>query len=132
MGSVSARPATIFDAMAFAGARSFMRRALVYQVRHYGAEVIEADGQPLALVMLMWHRARRVEVAITFTPAAQHHMRGLVKLAHLTLLRFVQDGIVAFAHIRTTDARAQRMARLAGFRPGRLADRSIWIGRPAP
>ena len=70
-----------------------------------------------------------MEVALCFRPLAQRHMRELVKLAQLTLRRFAQTGILAFVVIRETDARAQRMARLAGFRPGGFRNGKIWTGR---
>lgn len=124
---MTARPATVTDALEFAGARSLLRKALLYQVRNAPAEVIESGGEALALVMLHWQRRRRVEVAIHFRPAAQFHMIGLARLAQLTLARLGQDGILAFAIIRETDARAQRMARLAGFAPGGFRNATIWL-----
>jgi mRNA-degrading endonuclease toxin of MazEF toxin-antitoxin module len=115
--------------MAFSRGRAFLRRALVWQVRQYEAEVVEADGRPLALVMRWQMRRRLVEIAFCFMPEARRHMPALVRLAQLTLARMRQDGLLAMVRIRTTDARAHRMARLAGFRRTPLAGGTIWTGR---
>ena len=121
------RPATFFDALDFAGHKAFLRRALVYQVRHSEAFVVEKDGQKLALGMFWRVRARRVEFALSVLPGARENMVGLVRVAHLTIGRLVQSGSMVFAKVRTGDARAQRMARLVGFVPGRMKNPEIWI-----
>ena len=128
---MTARPATEIAALEFGGARSLLRKALLFSVRNFQAEVIEHDGEALALVMMHRQRKRRIEIAFSFRPAAARHMLDLVRLAQLTLQRLAQDGILAFALIRETDARAQRMARLAGFRPGGFRNGKIWIGKGA-
>jgi hypothetical protein len=125
---VKARPATPGDALDFAGGRSLLRKALLWQVRNHPSEVIEtAAGEPLALVMLQWHSKARVEVSIHFRPLARQHMAPLVRLAQLTLARLGQDGVMAMASVRDTNAAGQRMARLAGLRPVRLTARTLWI-----
>lgn len=117
------------DALAFAGGRSFLRKVLLYQVRHSKALLVLAAGEPLALVMFYTHRKRLAEYAMVTRPAAARHMTALTRLAHLTLSRMAQEGILVMAKVRETDARAQRMARLVGFGPGRFRDRTIWLWR---
>lgn len=123
------RPATEIDVLDFPGARGFSRRAMVFAIRHFKVELISKRGQPLALVAMHWQRKRRVEIAFLFAPAASQHMVDLARMAQLTLSKLAQDGTLAFARIRQTDGRAQRMARLSGFVPSRLADRTIWVNR---
>lgn len=125
------RAATFFDALAFAGHKAFLRRVLVYQVRHSEAFVVEHEGQRLALGMFWRHRAKRVEFALIVEPQAQKHMVALVRQAQLTIRAVVQGGILVFAKVRVSDARARRMAQLTGFAPGRMADASIMIFRSA-
>lgn len=129
--TITARPATVFDAMTFAGGRAFLRRVLVWQVRNGRAEVLELDGEALALVMQHQARRRRVEVAIGFRPAAARHMPRLIRLAQLTLERMRQDGVLAVVRVRVSDARARRLARLAGFRETALGRGTIWTGKRA-
>lgn len=126
---LEARPATEIDVLDFPGARGFGRRAMVFAIRNYAVEIISKRGEPLALVAMHWQRKRRVEIAFLFAPAASGHMVDLSRMAQLTLARLAQDGIMAFARIRQTDGRAQRMARLSGFSPSRLADKTIWVNR---
>jgi hypothetical protein len=128
-GLFNTRPATVLDAMDFAGGRAFLRKVLVYQVRHTDATLVLTDETHLALAMLYRHRAKRVEYAMFVKPEAQRHMVGLVRLAQLTLSKLAQDGILVFAHVRSCDVRAQRMASLTGFVPGRMRDASIWFFR---
>jgi len=127
---VRARPATETDALEFAGARSLLRKALLWQVRKFPSEVIETDdGHALALVMMQWHRKTRVEVSIHFRPLAQSHMLALIHLAQLTLQRLGQDGVMAVVRVRESNWAAQRMAGLSGFRPVGLKDGQIWISK---
>jgi hypothetical protein len=56
-------------------------------------------------------------------------MVALVRMARLTIGRVVQSGVMVFARVRVSDARAQRMARLTGFEPSKMADPEIWIYR---
>jgi hypothetical protein len=126
---ISLRPATFFDALEFAGSRAFLRKVLVYQVRHAEAFVVEGDGARLALGMFWKHRAKRAEFALIVAPPATRNMVAMVRLAHLTISRVVQSGVLVFARIRVSDPRAQRMARLVGFKPSRMADPEIWIFR---
>lgn len=121
------RPATFFDALDFAGHRAFLRKVLVYQVRHGEAFVVEQGTEKLALGMFWRDRARRAEFALSVRPLARVHMVGLVRLAHLTIARVVQGGCMVFARVRMGDARGQRMARLVGFVPGRMRNPEIWI-----
>lgn len=121
------RPATFFDALDFAGHKAFLRRALVYQVRHSEAFVVERGEQKLALAMFWRARAKRVEFGLSVLPEARGHMLGLCRVAHLTIGRVVQSGSMVFAKVRVGDARAQRMARLVGFVPGRMKNPEIWI-----
>lgn len=124
---VTARPATATDALEFAGGRSLLRKALLWQVRNFPSEVIELEGEPLALVMMQHHPKARVEVSIHFRPGAQAHMRELIKLAQLTIRRLGQDGFMAMAVVRDSNAQGQRMARLAGFRPVSVRTGTLWI-----
>jgi hypothetical protein len=127
---ISLRPATFFDALEFAGSRAFLRKVLVYQVRHAEAFVVEGDaGVRLALGMFWKHRAKRAEFALIVAPPAQSNMVAMVRMAQLTIGRVVQSGVLVFARIRVSDPRAQRMARLVGFAPSRMADPEIWIFR---
>jgi hypothetical protein len=123
------RAATFFDALAFAGHKAFLRRVLVYQVKHSEAFVVELDGVRLALGMFWRHRAKRVEFCLIVDPPAQKHMIALVRLAQLTISKVMQSGILVFAKVRVSDARARRMAVLTGFVPSRLADQSIMFFR---
>jgi hypothetical protein len=123
------RPATFFDALEFAGSRAFLRKVLVYQVRHAEAFVVENDGAKLALGMFWKHRAKRAEFALIVAPPAQSNMVALVRMARLTIGRVMQSGVMVFARVRVSDARAQRMARLTGFEPSKMADPEIWIYR---
>jgi hypothetical protein len=126
---MNVRPATFFDALEFAGHRAFLRRALVFQVRNSEAFVVERDGKRLALAMFWRHRAKRAEFNLIVDPLAQAHMLGLVRLAQLTIGRVMQSGILVFAKVRVSDARARRMAQLVGFEPSRMADASVMIFR---
>jgi hypothetical protein len=123
------RTPSMSDALAFAGGRSFLRKVLLYQVRHTQASLVLADGEPLALVMFYPQRKNLAEYAMVTRPAAAEHMTALVRLAHLTLSSMAQKGVLVMAKVRETDARAQRMARLVGFGPGRFRDRTIWLWR---
>jgi hypothetical protein len=123
------RPATFFDALAFAGHKAFLRRVLVYQVKHSEAFVVEMDGVRLALGMFWRHRAKRAEFCLIIDPPAQKHMIALVRLAQLTISKVMQSGILVFAKVRVSDARARRMALLTGFVPSRMADQSIMFFR---
>ena len=123
------REPSMSDALAFAGGKSFLRKVLLYQIRHTQARLVLADGEPLALVMFYPHRRKLAEYAMVVRPPAALHMTGLVRLAHLTLSRMAQEGILVMARVRETDPRAQRMARLVGFGPGRFRDRTIWLWR---
>ena len=125
------KPATVLDAMDFAGAKPFLRKILVYQVRKTEAFLILKGGETLALAMFYKQRARRVEYAMFTKAPASQHMIALVRLAHLTLGKMADAGVMVFAHVRETDGRAQRMARLTGFVPGKMRDRTIWFFRGA-
>jgi hypothetical protein len=129
MGRLTATPCSQLQALEFAGNRRQLRKVLFYQVRHTDAYLIRAGGEPVALAMFFEKRKRLVEFAMTVKPEAAAHMTGLVRLAHLTLARFAQDGLLVMAHIRSSDARAQRMARMVGFTPGHMRDHSIWFFR---
>lgn len=126
---IEARPATFVDAIELAKGNSFYRRVLVYQVRHTEAVVLSVRGERLALAMLHATRKKRREFALFILPLAARHMPALVRLAHLTLSELAQNGILTFARVSEADARAQRLARIAGFVPGRFKDRSIWLFR---
>jgi hypothetical protein len=130
-GELTLRPATFFDACTFAGTAALRRKALVYQVRNGEAFVVERDGQPLALGMFWFHRKRRAEFALVVMPGAQQAMVGLVRIAHLTLSRMAESGVLVFALVRVTDARARRMASLVGFGPSRLEDPVVMVFRRA-
>ncbi len=117
------------DALDLAGGRPFLRKALLYSVRHFRSDVVLKGEQVLALVMMHYVRKKRVEIAFCFAPAASKNMLPLIGLAQLTIRRLAHDGILAYAMVRVTDARAQRMAMLAGLKPGGFADKTIWITR---
>ncbi|WP_295805923.1 hypothetical protein [uncultured Nitratireductor sp.] len=114
-------------AMSFGGASSLYRRAMVHQCRIGQAVAFLAGDEPLALAMLDTRRNRRAELAIRFRPAARQHMRALIREAQLTLPAFVQARILVFARISPRNLRGQRMARIAGFRPGGFSDPAIWL-----
>ncbi|WP_336071483.1 hypothetical protein [Nitratireductor rhodophyticola] len=114
-------------AMRFGGASSLYRRAMVHQCRIGQAVAFLAGDEPLALAMLDTRRSRRAELAIRFRPAARQHMRALIREAQLTLPAFVQARILVFARISPRNPRGQRMARIAGFRPGGFSDPAIWL-----
>jgi hypothetical protein len=120
------------DALAFAGGRSFLRKALGFQVRHFPSLLVSHGGVAVALASFHAQRRARVEFVMMVEPGlAKRLMVGLVRLTHLTLARFAHDGILVFAHIRETDERAKRMAGLTGFRPGGFRDGSIWLFKGA-
>lgn len=129
LGAFEVWPATVLDAMEFAGGRAFLRKILVFQVRKTEAFLVTKQGQHVALAMLCRHRAKRVEYAMFVKPVAAQNMVGLVRLAHLTLSKLAQDGILVFAHMRGTNTQSCRMARLTGFEPGQMRDASIWFFR---
>lgn len=129
MEGVTCEPASVFDALEFAGGKAFLRKVLVYSVRKCDAYVMRRGSELLALAMLHQVRARRVEFAMFVKPAAQKNMVALVRLAHLTLARLQQSGVLVFARVRVSDARAQRMARLVGFSHGNMKDAQIWLFR---
>lgn len=117
------------EAIDFAGGRSFLRKVLLYQVRKAEARLVVANGEPVALVMFHTRRARMAEFAMVTHPAAARHMLALTRLAHLTLSQMAEKGILVIAHVRESEPRAQRMARLVGFGPGKFQDRTIWTFR---
>lgn len=123
------RPATFFDALAFAGHKAFLRRVLIYQVKHSEAFVVELNGVRLALGMFWRHRAKRAEFCLIVDPPAQKHMIALVRLAQLTIAKVVQSGILVFAKVRVSDERARRMAKLTGFVPAKLSNPAIMFFR---
>jgi hypothetical protein len=129
MEGLSCRPATVFDALDFAGGKAFLRKVLVYSVRKCDAYIISKGADPLSLAMLHQVRARRVEFAMFVKPAAQKNMVAMVRLAHLTLSKLSQSGVLVYARVRISDARAQRMARLTGFMPGNMRNAEIWLFR---
>lgn len=126
------REATALDALNFAGGRPLLRKLLPYQARRYPSLLVMKAGDPVAFVTFASHPRRRVEFALLVKPQAQGMMVGLVRLAHLTLCQLAQDGTRFYAHVRTTNQVARRMARLVGFRPLRFRDGSIWLFREAP
>jgi hypothetical protein len=126
---IELREPTFSDAIAFAGAKSFLRKVLLFQVRKTQARLVMADGEEVALVMFHTRRARVTEFAMVTKLAASAHMLPLTRLAHLTLSQMAEKGILVIAHVRESDTRAQRMARLVGFGPGRFLDRTIWTFR---
>lgn len=127
MSSLEVREATAFDALEFAGDRLGLRQKLPFQVRRCPSLIVCHEGQHVALVSFYTWRNHRVEFTMLVKPLASQMMLALIRLAHLTLCRFAHDGILVFAHIRSSDARAARMARLVGFKPAKFGDGSIWL-----
>lgn len=115
-------------ALEFSGGRPLARKVLLAQTRERAIALV-AGGKPLAIAMLQAFAARphRAELAIWLAPAALGHVRALVRFAQLTLQKLAQTGVMVFARMRT--AAGERLGRMAGFRPGGLADRQIWIWR---
>jgi hypothetical protein len=123
------RPVPPSIALEFAGGRSFMRKALVHQCRRCEAVAMYDDETPLALAMLDQTRARRVEIAAVFAPAARTHMRSIIRATQLTLRGFAQNRILAWSRVSPANRLGQRLAMLIGMEPGRMRDPAIWIYR---
>lgn len=121
------RAATMDDAFEFAGAKPFLRKALLAQVRRFPSLTVEHEGAALALATFHAVRRRRVEFALWVKPEAGRHMTALVRLARLTLAGMAQDRRLVLARVALTDRQARRMAGLAGFINGRFEDRSIML-----
>lgn len=122
-------PAAWPDVLEIAGRSGFFRRALILQRAKCDTIAFHAGGTLLAVAMLYRMRARRVEMALAIAPAAAAHMRALIRQAQLTLAVIAQTGVLVFARIDEANAQGQRMARLTGFRPGRMRDGTIWLWR---
>lgn len=125
LATVSPVPPTL--ALEFAGAKPFMRKALLVQVRMSEAMAFVCDGRPVALVMLQRQRARRAELAICFTGEARRHMRRLMRFAQLTLRQITQTGTLVYVRISPANRQAGRMAAMTGFTHGGMKDPAIWF-----
>lgn len=125
LATVSPVPPSL--ALEFAGAKPFLRKALLYQARTTEAIAFVDAGLPVALVMLQRQRARRVELAISFMPRAARHMRPLMRYAQLTLRRIAQTGTLVYVRISPANRQAGRMAAMTGFSHGGMSDPAIWL-----
>lgn len=121
-------PAQRTAALALAGARSRVRRAVLAQVREMDSAAVYRGDDVVALVMFNRHGWRRTEMALALDPAAHKHMRRLVRMAQLTLSRVAETHLIV-ANIHPANAAGQRMAMLVGFRRGRVADAHVWVFR---
>lgn len=115
----AAGPVTPSMVFRMAGHRPVLRKIAAWQARHGASLMIFADGEPAVLVMAMRTGWRRRELCFAFGGPARRAMPGLMRLAQLTLARMRQDGFRTEIRIRHGDARAVRMAQLAGFVPER-------------
>jgi hypothetical protein len=130
MGCLTAvSPVPPSSALELAGGRPLYRKAFLHQCRIGKAIAIYDGATPLALAMLDDRRPRRAELCIAFFPGAERRMLELVRFAQLTIRRIADASIMVFARIDPVNRQACRMARLAGFRPGRMRDAAIWIWR---
>jgi hypothetical protein len=127
--ALTLRPATLSDALAFAGGRSVYRKALLYQVRRSHALLVLVGETPVALAMVFAVRKGLAELAVVFAPGARGQLVRLTRLARLTCRKMAYDGVLIKAHVRGDWQAGQRLAALAGFTPGLMADRSIWLWR---
>jgi hypothetical protein len=117
------------DALEFAGGRRFLRKVLLASVRRMHSLAVLADGALVAIALFQVRGAGWAEFGMFVNPPAGRRMTGLVRLTHLTLSAMADDGVKLMCRVRESDPRARRMARIAGFEPAMLADRSIWIYR---
>lgn len=117
-----APPSAVLEA---AGPYSRVRRGTFWQSRAYPSTAVYAGDDVLAVVFTRLLMGRYIEFAMSVTPKAAPHMRGLVQLAHLTLAGLAESHVV-FARISLTNTRGRRMAMLTGFRHLGAGSR-IWI-----
>lgn len=117
-----ARPSAI---LAVAGAQVHMRRLAMLQGRTFPTTAIYRGDQVLAVAFFRVHSCKRLEFALAIHSAAKPHMRGLIRLAHLTLARLAETYLV-FANVHPRNSAGRRMARLTGFDPSK-AGPQFWI-----
>lgn len=90
--------------------------------------LVRVDGRPAAIQMFAPTAAPgTVEYCLAITPAAVPFMRRLVRLAHSTLAKAAQSGVVVVARVDLDNRAGHRMALLAGFQrvPGEEGGR-LW------
>lgn len=116
-------------ALELAGGRPLFRKVYLHQCRVGEAIAIFSGDRPLVLAMIDSRRRGRAELALAFFPGSDRQMLRLVRFAQLTIRRIADASIMVFARIDPASSQACRMARLAGFRPGRMRDPAIWIWR---
>lgn len=113
-----------------AGPVSWIRKGTIAQsLMGDTIALVDGEGRALAVAFLVRQRRRRVAFALAIRREAAPYMRQLVKFAHLTLEAIAQTGVLIVATIHPANRQGQRMARLAGFRPGRYGTGDQWVWR---
>lgn len=91
-----------------------MRKAMLWQVRKHDSLAVYCEDAPLAVAMFRQRPFNRIELAVAISRRAAPHMRGLVRIAHLTLARLC-DHATVFAIIDPGNEAGLRMAKLIGL-----------------
>ncbi len=114
-----------------AGPVAWLRKATLAQAfNSQTAAVVAPDGRTLAVGFFRPGRAREMRFALAIRPEAAGHMRQLIRLAHLTLAKIADTGLIVTTEIHPDNSAGQRMARLTGFRPGRPGTaKTLWVWR---
>lgn len=124
-------PAPRVAALALAGAGARGRRLLLAQARnreHVDTVGIYRGDECMAVVYFGRHGWRRIEMALSISPAAANHMGRLVRIAQLTLFAMAETHLI-ITRIRGFNAAGQRMAMLVGFHPHGDFEPGVWILR---
>jgi len=123
-------PAPRTATLELAGPRARARRLTLRQVREVDTAAVYLGDTPMAVVYFGRHGWRRVEMALSISPAAARlsSMRRLVRMAQLTLLPMAETALVV-ANVHPANQAGQQMARLVGFRPARLREPGLWVFR---
>ena len=123
-------PAPRSAVLELAGPRARARRLTLRQQRDVDTAAVFLGDMPMAVAYFGHHGWRRIEMALSISPAAARltSMRKLVRMAQLTLLPMAETALVV-ANVHPANKAGQHMARLVGFRPARLREPVLWVYR---
>lgn len=124
-------PARASDALALAGPMTWTRKRVIAQTRLTQTVAIrDADGAALCVGYFLSVSDRRTLFALSIGPNAVPHLRGIIRLARLTLAGIAETGVVIWTDVHPANRQGEHLARLAGFRRTWVRDplKMVWRG----